>query len=70
MYYTKYITNAIYLQGFCLEPERSFEMEEIFQAQENRKPAYFIFRASITKNGVKYYAKDYGKKAFCIPIYN
>lgn len=45
-------------------------MEEIFQAQENRKPAYFIFRASITKNGVKYYAKDYGKKAFCIPIYN
>ena len=26
----------------------------------------YIFRASITKNGVKIYAKDYGKKAFRI----
>lgn len=24
----------------------------------------YIFRASITKNGQKIYAKDYGKKAF------
>lgn len=24
----------------------------------------YIFRASFTKNGVTYYAKDYGKKAF------
>ena len=28
----------------------------------------YIFRASITKNGVTYYAKDYGKKAFKIKV--
>lgn len=29
----------------------------------------FIFRASFTtKNGKKVYAKDYGKKAFKIPV--
>ncbi|MDM8108586.1 hypothetical protein QUV93_01715 [Phascolarctobacterium faecium] len=29
----------------------------------------YIFRASFTdKNGVTHYAKDYGKKAFLIPI--
>lgn len=26
----------------------------------------YIFRASFTKNGITYYAKDYGKKAFKI----
>lgn len=29
---------------------------------------HFVFRASFTKNGVTYYAKDYGKRAFRIPI--
>lgn len=28
----------------------------------------YIFRASYTKNGVTYYARDYGKKAFKIWI--
>ena len=28
----------------------------------------YIFRASFTKNGITYYAKDYGKKAFRIYI--
>lgn len=28
------------------------------------KKGFYIFRASYTKNGVTYYAKDYGKKAF------
>lgn len=28
----------------------------------------FIFRASFTKNGKTYYARDYGKKAFKIWI--
>lgn len=28
----------------------------------------YIFRASITKNGVTYYAKDHGKRAFKIWI--
>ena len=28
----------------------------------------YIFRSSITKNGVKIYAKDYGKRAFRIWI--
>lgn len=36
---------------------------------DNRKIIGFIFRSSITIKGVKYYAKDYGKKAFRIPIY-
>ena len=30
--------------------------------------AYFIFRASITVDGKKIYAKDYGKRAFRIPV--
>ena len=34
-----------------------------------RKPKYYIFRTTKTVNGVKYYAKDYGKKCFVIPIY-
>lgn len=28
----------------------------------------YIYRASMTINGVKYYAKDYGKRAFRIDI--
>lgn len=28
----------------------------------------YIFRPYITINGVRYYAKDYGKKAFKIPV--
>lgn len=35
----------------------------------DRKVSYYIFRPYITKNGVRYYAKDYGKKAFRIPVY-
>ncbi len=30
--------------------------------------AVYIFRASFTKNGVTYYARDYGKRAFKIRI--
>ena len=30
--------------------------------------AMYIYRASMTINGVKYYAKDYGKRAFRIDI--
>ena len=28
----------------------------------------YIFKASFTKDGITYYAKNYGKKAFKIPI--
>ena len=36
----------------------------------NKKPRGYIFRAWITnKKGVKLYAKDYGLKAWRIPIY-
>lgn len=28
----------------------------------------YILRASFTKNGVTYFAKDYGKRAFRIPV--
>ena len=33
------------------------------------RPHYFIYRSSITRNGTTYFAKDYGHKAFKIPIY-
>ena len=36
---------------------------------KSRKAAYYIFRAWITINGVRKYAKDYGYKAWRIPIY-
>ena len=36
---------------------------------KNRSVAYYIFRTSMTVNGVVLYAKDYGLKAFRIPIY-
>ncbi len=42
-------------------------MEEIYS--ENRVPVRYIYRASKTVNGVKYYAKDYGLRGFPIPIY-
>jgi hypothetical protein len=34
-----------------------------------KKPLYYIFRTWITKNGVRLYAKDYGMKAWRIPVY-
>lgn len=30
------------------------------------KSGYYIFRTWFEKNGIRYYAKDYGKKAFKI----
>lgn len=45
-------------------------MPEMFENKnDGRKVIGFIFRSSMTINGVKYYAKDYGKRAFRIPIY-
>jgi len=35
---------------------------------KSSKNENFIFRASIVVNGKRIYAKDYGKKAFQIPI--
>lgn len=32
------------------------------------KNEYYIYRAWITINGVKYYARDFGKRAFRIPV--
>ncbi|PRX20131.1 hypothetical protein BX659_13610 [Orenia metallireducens] len=34
--------------------------------KDNKKQ--YIYRASMTINGTTYYAKNYGKKAFKIPI--
>lgn len=39
------------------------------QSQDGRQVAYYIFRTKMTVNGVTLYAKDYGLKAFRIPIY-
>lgn len=44
-------------------------MEEFFK-KPSKKPRHYIFRASFTtKDGVKHYARDYGKRAFIIPVY-
>lgn len=37
--------------------------------KSRKQIAYFIFRAKITIRGIVYYAKDYGKRAFKIPVY-
>jgi hypothetical protein len=37
--------------------------------KSGKKPSGYIFRAWITKNGEKLYAKDYGYKAWRIPVY-
>jgi hypothetical protein len=31
--------------------------------------SHWIFRTHFTRNGVTYYARDYGKRAFRIPVY-
>lgn len=43
-------------------------MENFFK-DTSRKPKRYVFRASFTRDSVKYYARDYGKRAFVIPIY-
>ena len=41
----------------------------LWERRKNLKEkGYYIFRTWITKNGVKYYAKNYGKRAFRIFI--
>jgi len=42
---------------------------DFFKPKEGEKIVKYIWRASFTRNGVTYYAKNYGKKAFKIPIY-
>jgi len=44
-------------------------MENFLPKVDPNRPHYFIFRSSITIKGKTYYAKDYGHKAFRIPIY-
>jgi hypothetical protein len=39
------------------------------QVQPGRKPKFYIFRAWRMSNGQKLWAKDYGFKAWRIPIY-
>ena len=39
------------------------------EGRDSRPVAYYIFRTKITVNGVTLYARDYGLKAFRIPIY-
>jgi len=40
-----------------------------YMQKQGKKPRGYIFRAWITRNGVRVYAKDYGHKAWRIPIY-
>jgi hypothetical protein len=36
---------------------------------DKHKPSGYIFRTWITRNGVRVYAKQYGLKAWRIPVY-
>ncbi len=36
---------------------------------QGKKVKYYIFRTHITIRGITYYVKDYGLRAFRIPIY-
>lgn len=46
-------------------------MSEFFPPRNGRKVIGFLFRAWITHwlTGQRLYAKDYGKRAFRIPVY-
>ncbi len=37
--------------------------------RSERNVAYYIYRTKMTVNGVTIYAKDYGHRAFRIPIF-
>jgi hypothetical protein len=43
--------------------------EHTMQTKDKRKPVGYIFRTWITIKGERRYAKDYGLKAWRIPIY-
>ena len=46
-----------------------YAIQEFFLRQKGEiAMKKYIFRASFTKDGITYYAKNYGKKAFKIPI--
>lgn len=45
-------------------------MENLFSSFDYSRPHHFILRASFTRNGITYYARDYGHRAFRIPVYN
>jgi hypothetical protein len=40
------------------------------QKSKGKQVAYYIYRTKMTVNGVTLYAKDYGLRAFKIPIYH
>lgn len=42
---------------------------EFIQPIKGKRVVGYIFRASFTRDGVTYFARDYGKKAFLIPVY-
>ncbi len=43
-------------------------LRAINAALHNPEATGYIFRASVTIKGVTYYARDYGHKAFKIPV--
>ena len=49
--------------------EYSHMASRIKGKRDERSVAYYIFRTKMTVNGVTIYAKDYGHRAFRIPIY-
>ncbi len=54
--------------GKTLDQFMPYEIAALLHREDGKCTGY-IYRASITINGVKYYAKDYGHRAFRIPIY-
>ena len=60
------------MQEIFLMPSQKGEnlTMDFLQPKKGEKIVRYIWRASFTRNGVTYYAKNYGKKAFKIPIYS
>ena len=62
--------------GYCQEriedtkrPTEKGQRQMNTDGRDTRPVAYYIFRTKMTVHGVTLYAKDYGLKAFRIPIY-
>lgn len=58
-----------YIKNFVSGQKEMVKQMESSYYDEDRKVDHYIFRPYITRNGVRYYAKNYGIKAFKIPVY-
>ena len=65
-YWNRYFHHGATLNGISRLGEPN---EQTMHLPDKQKPVGYIFRTWITVKGEKGYAKDYGLKAWRIPIY-